>query len=248
MGDFMRLSIITVCYNSEKTIERTIKSIVKQKRNSVEYIIIDGKSNDNTVKIIEKYMENIDFFVSEKDDGISDAFNKGILRAKGDYIWLVNSDDTVCDGAVDDVLNILDSEKDIYCLSMRIIRGEYRSIINSDHLRLDEGMYVAHPATLVSKRLYSTIGAFNKNFKLAMDYDFLIRAKKWGATFCSQSKIIVDMYDGGVSNIYPFKAVFECYKSRRLNGYGFFQCYLFLFRYLLKRSVFFVKDSFYARR
>lgn len=244
----MFLSIVTVCYNSEKTIEKTINSIIKQKNDCVEYIVIDGASKDNTVRIIEKYLDKIDYFVSEKDSGISDAFNKGIARAKGDYIWLVNSDDTVCDFVIDDVLEALGEKKDVHCFSMRVIRGEMVNIVFSDHLRLDEGMYVAHPATIVSKDLYLTIGVFNNNFKLAMDYDFLIRAKKSGASFCSHKNIIVDMSGGGVSDLYPFKAVFECFKSRRLNGYGFCQSYFFLFRYLLKRTVFFIKDSFHGRR
>ncbi|MCS6206980.1 glycosyltransferase family 2 protein [Shewanella baltica] len=244
----MLLSIVTVCYNSEKTIEKTIKSIVKQKNDSVEYIIIDGASKDNTVGIVQKYLDEIDFFASEKDAGISDAFNKGVARAKGDYIWLINSDDTLCDCVIDDVLKILGDKKDVHCLSMRVIRGEMVNVVYSDHLRLDEGMYVAHPATIVSKDLYSSIGVFNNKFKLAMDYDFLIRAKKWGASFSSHNNIVVDMNGGGVSDLYPFKAVFECFKSRRLNGYGFYQSYFFLFRYLLKRTIFFLKDSFHGGR
>jgi glycosyltransferase involved in cell wall biosynthesis len=89
----MKVSIITVCYNSEKTIERTIQSVLSQNYSNIEYILVDGGSKDNTVQIIEKYKESIDQFVSEKDEGIYDAINKGILMSKGDIVGILNSDD-----------------------------------------------------------------------------------------------------------------------------------------------------------
>ena len=89
----MKISLITVCYNSEKTIEETILSVLSQEIENFEYIIIDGKSTDKTISIIEKYSEYIDLIISEKDCGVYDAINKGIMKSSGDIIGILNSDD-----------------------------------------------------------------------------------------------------------------------------------------------------------
>ena len=89
----MKISIITVCFNSQKTIYRTLESLAKQSYNNIEYIIIDGNSNDNTLSIIKNYKKNIDILISEKDNGIYDAINKGIKLANGEIIGLLHSDD-----------------------------------------------------------------------------------------------------------------------------------------------------------
>ena len=100
-----KISIITVCKNSSSTIENTIKSIIKQNYNNIEFIIIDGKSNDTTLSIIEKYKKDISKVISEEDHGIYDAFNKGLKLATGDLIGFVNSDDTLTDNAIEILLN-----------------------------------------------------------------------------------------------------------------------------------------------
>ena len=94
-------SIITVVYNNEKYLEETIKSVVNQKFQNFEYIIIDGGSSDKTLDIIKRYDSQIDYWISEKDKGIYDAFNKGMSLAKGDFIGIVNSDDTYFDNALE---------------------------------------------------------------------------------------------------------------------------------------------------
>ena len=95
-----KISIITVCKNSGLTLEETIKSVVVQKYNNIEYIVIDGKSNDNTALIIEKYKQHINSNVTEIDKGIYDAFNKGLNLATGDLIGFVNSDDVLTENAI----------------------------------------------------------------------------------------------------------------------------------------------------
>ena len=95
------ISIITVCYNSEKTISRTIESIINQTYKNIEYIIIDGKSDDKTLEIIDNYKNNISKIISEKDNGIYDAFNKGLNICNGDLIGFVNSDDILTPNALE---------------------------------------------------------------------------------------------------------------------------------------------------
>lgn len=102
----MKISIITITYNSEKTIEETILSIINQNYQNIEYIIIDGGSKDNTLNIINKYKTKISKVISEPDNGISDAFNKGIREATGDIIGIINSDDILNIDTLNELNNI----------------------------------------------------------------------------------------------------------------------------------------------
>ena len=114
-----KITIITICYNSAQTIEKTICSIVSQDYANLEYIIVDGLSTDNTMGIVEKYRDQIDVILSEKDNGISDAFNKGIRHATGDVIVMINSDDTLLPGALSQVAKVWEPQIDV--LSTNII-------------------------------------------------------------------------------------------------------------------------------
>lgn len=110
MKCFMKITVITVSYNSDKTIERTINSVINQTYKDIEYIIIDGKSNDKTVDIIKKYQDKITYWVSEKDTGIYNAMNKGIKKSSGDYIEFLNADDFFIDENI--ISNVIDIIKD----------------------------------------------------------------------------------------------------------------------------------------
>jgi glycosyltransferase involved in cell wall biosynthesis len=108
------ISIITVCYNSERTIERTIQSVLAQNCKNVEYIIVDGLSTDNTLSIINTYASKIDVIISEKDSGIYDAINKGIKNAKGDIVGILNADDVFNDDNVlSTILDTFNSNKNL---------------------------------------------------------------------------------------------------------------------------------------
>ena len=126
----MTISIITVCFNSEATIEATIQSVLNQQCESIEYIIIDGDSKDNTTAIVQKYRSKIDSFVSEKDKGIYDALNKGISMATGDVIGILHADDIFKNNQV--VSNVLD----LFNEGVDIVYGdiEYVSRVNDSHV------------------------------------------------------------------------------------------------------------------
>ena len=110
----VKVSIITVSFNSVKTIEQTIKSVINQTYKSIEYIIIDGASTDGTQQVIEKYKDRISFYVSEKDDGLYYAMNKGIEHASGDIVGIINSDDWYVEDAVENmVVCMLETDADL---------------------------------------------------------------------------------------------------------------------------------------
>ncbi|MGY5815378.1 glycosyltransferase [Vibrio cincinnatiensis] len=107
----MKVSIITVCYNSEKTIEDTIRSVVSQDYDDIEYIIVDGGSTDHTHDIVTKYSDNIDIYLSEKDDGLYDAMNKGIKLASGGLVGILNSDDVLADRSI--IARVVEAAKNV---------------------------------------------------------------------------------------------------------------------------------------
>lgn len=130
MNELTKITIVTISYNSEKTIERTIQSVISQKYDNTEYWIIDGKSTDSTMKIVKEYAEKYDFikYISEKDNGISDAFNKGIKKSTGELIGLINSDDCLAEGALQTVKN-LEEDPDILIVKKYMLES-YKKVDN----------------------------------------------------------------------------------------------------------------------
>jgi glycosyltransferase involved in cell wall biosynthesis len=174
------ISIITIVFNGELFLERTINSVIDQNYCNVEYIVIDGGSTDKTLDILEKYDAKIDCWVSEPDKGISDAFNKGIKLATGEIIGLINADDYYSDGALSNVAQAF-AENDIDYLygninlhklsgeKLRVVRPRYNSKFPYG------GMPVPHPSLFIRKKVYDQIGLYNLNYKIAMDYELFIR-------------------------------------------------------------------------
>lgn len=105
MNENYKVSIITVVYNGAKTIEQTIQSVLNQTYENIEYIVIDGASNDGTQALVEKYVDNISYYISEKDNGLYYAMNKGIRKATGDIIGIINSDDWYGENAIKDIVD-----------------------------------------------------------------------------------------------------------------------------------------------
>lgn len=181
------LSVITVVFNGEQFIEETIKSVLFQDYDNVEYIIIDGKSTDQTVSLIKKYESCIDYWVSEPDQGLYDAMNKGIYLSQGDIIGIINSDDFYEPNAFQKVVSIYQRWR--YRVDeMIVITGSLYKVDESNDIkfiikrdktylnkRIDWGMPLNHPSTFITRKLYRKVGAFSATFKICGDYDLIYR-------------------------------------------------------------------------
>lgn len=207
----MKISIITVVYNNEKTIKEAIESVLSQTYSDIEYIIIDGNSIDKTVQIINEYKNKIDFFISEKDAGIYDAMNKGIKAATGDIIGILNSDDLYNDHTViESVMNQfnLNSSLDIVYGNLVYVKAEnvdkvVRKWNSNPYYKkyFENGNVPPHPSLFVKRKVYEKAGLFNINYKLAADYEFMLRIfKKYCFNSMYINKVIVKMRLGGATN------------------------------------------------
>lgn len=198
------ISIITVVYNGEKHLEETIQSVINQTYTNIEYIIIDGGSTDKTLGIIKKYKENIDYWISEKDSGIYDAMNKGIKASKGEYIGLVNSDDYYEYNAIEIIVNQIKKQpdKDVFFGNMYMI-NKYLSGKKIQTYKkgenLEKRFSIWHPTTFVKKQTYTEYGLFDTSYKIAADYELLLRFHTKKCKFQYINKAISNFREGGIS-------------------------------------------------
>lgn len=182
-----KISIITITYNSENTIEETILSVIKQQYSNLEYIIIDGGSTDATLDIIDKYRSSIHKVISERDKGISDAFNKGIKAATGEIIGIINSDDVLNINTLKVLNETVEKfpDCDVYYGNGIIFDNKtnhvYKPLNEIDDIL--KYMFVCHPATFVKRTAYEKYGLFDINYKCAMDFELLSKMYLNGAKF-----------------------------------------------------------------
>jgi len=205
----MKISIITIVFNGEATIARAIESVLSQKNVEIEYIVVDGKSQDRTIAAIVPYQKKITYLISEKDTGIYDAMNKGLKLATGDVIGLLNADDFYSNSEVLSVAmqQFSDTTVDIVYGDLEYFRAAnpektvriYRS--NNFHpSQLKRGLMPAHPALFVRKRVYEQYGLFDSSYKIAGDFEFIIRIFKDGLLKAKYLPLkIVRMQMGGIS-------------------------------------------------
>lgn len=209
-----KVSIITVSYNSVKTIEQTIQSVLKQSYNNIEYIVIDGASTDGTQQIIEKYTDNIAYYVSEKDDGLFYAMNKGIERATGDIIGIINSDDWYARDAIENMV-IYMQESDVelaYGKVINIYQDGKKEVVG--YIPLEKIWYlpvIHHPSVFVKRNIYSRYGMFNTDYEVFSDYDLELRFYSEKVRFGFLDKVIAYFRIGGLSTIKQYKACDEIY-------------------------------------
>lgn len=179
------LSVIMPVYNAGDTIENAIESVLKQKRNNIELIIIDGNSKDNTTEIIKKYSNKVDFFVSECDRGYADALNKGIEHATGKYVMMLAGDDQLIQGALNRALTSIKEDTDVWCGAI-IEKMKYGYRINKSYKDLNRLYYecsLRHPATIFRKALLEECGGYDTSLKCAADREIFLKLYTMNAKF-----------------------------------------------------------------
>lgn len=199
------VSVITVCYNASSSIERTIRSVISQNYPEMEYIIIDGNSSDDTMEYVSKYMDAIDIIVSEPDNGLYDAMNKGVARASGEYLLFINAGD------------ILHDENSIALLA-NAARQSGAAVVGGQTYTLDEkgslayvhenfssrlcllrGMPFCHQATLYKKSLHDIFGLYDVKYAVNADYDFILKLYRNNVKFLELPQFVADFQQGGIS-------------------------------------------------
>ena len=195
------ISIVTVVFNGEEYLEKTIKSVINQSYDNVEYIIIDGSSTDGTLDIIKKYEDQIDYWVSEKDAGIYDAMNKGLKFSMGKVIGIINADDWYVDDAIEkSVTALLASGADYTVGDVRKIPS---NMIVSPLFPLKseiyQGMMYPHIGAFIRKETYKAVGLFDTEYKVSADFDMAMRIHLNGFKSVYVHQIIGNVLEGGVS-------------------------------------------------
>ncbi|MCW3102600.1 MAG: hypothetical protein JWO09_1040 [Bacteroidetes bacterium] len=227
----MKVSIITVCYNSASTIESTILSVLSQDHKDIEYIIVDGLSKDNTLQVAEKYSSRISKIISEKDDGIYFAINKGIALATGEIIGILHADDFYTDDKViSKIVKAFSEQKtDTVYGDLQYVDREDTSKVKRHwssggytHGLFFKGWMPPHPSFFVLKKCYDKFGVFNTTLRSAADYEMMLRLLhryKCSTTYIPE--VLVKMRVGGKSNVSlsnRIKANREDKKAWLLNG------------------------------
>jgi len=211
-----KVSIITVVYNGAQYIEQTIKSVINQDYQHLEYIIIDGGSIDGTQDIIRKHEKDIAFWVSEKDTGIYNAMNKGWRKSTGDIIAMLNADDYYLEGAIAKVADsFIEHNPDIVYGNLtkcREINGE--NFLKEVYPNLEimrERMGIFHPSTFVAKKVYNDLDGYNEEYKLSSDYDFLLRAynKKYNFQYLNKSLTVFRIGGQSKTDCNSYKEVYQ---------------------------------------
>ena len=233
----MRVTLITATYNSGASIKTCLDSVVSQDYDVFEYLIIDGKSSDETLSIVEDFQQKYPFIklISEKDEGIYDALNKGVLLATGDVIGFVHSDDLLASKTViSEIVATLKNEKlDGVYGDLEYVRKEDTSKVvrfwksrSFNSKLLSMGWMPAHPTLFLKKEVYEKHGFFNLTYKISADYDFMLRIfNDDSLKFVYLPKVITKMRVGGASNgsinniINKTKEDYRAIRSNQIGGW-----------------------------
>lgn len=231
----IKFSIITVCLNSSKTIKRCLESVSNQTYKNFEHIIIDGKSQDDTLAILSEFQ--LDKIISEEDDGIYYAMNKGINIAKGEYILFLNSDDVFHINYLEELAKIA-TGYDFISFGVNLVYPQKNIKWLPDSNILSNkyfwSMPMPHPGLAVLKKVVEDIGGFDTRFRLAADYDFILRMLKKTRNGYFSNQVLVDFYAGGQSQ--KLAIVSENYAVRKSNyGFTIYLCFT-LIRDLIRLS------------
>jgi len=248
------VSIITVVFNNKDTIESTIKSVLGQTYKNIEYIVVDGGSTDGTVDVIKKYDKYISKWVSEPDNGIYDAMNKGLKLATGDIVGFLNADDVLnsndCISAI--VKTFEENDVDaVYGDNVHSDRNNLNKIVRYwdakeyDVNNFKKGWMPPHPLFCAKKQIYNKYGYYRTDLKIAADYELMFRfLYKYRVKAKYLPKVTVKVRTGGISNRNIKNiliANYEVYKSWRLNG--FYVSPFIIIRKLLSKIKQFLRGS-----
>jgi len=225
------VSVITVAYNASATLERTIRSVLEQEYRPLEYLVVDGGSTDGTIELLRAHDDRIDYFRSEPDQGISDAFNKGIALARGEVIALLNADDWYLPGAVSAAVVAL--AEDPNCgfvfgdLLLEEESGESRMVQkgDSDYLRQISWTMpsVPHPTVFVRRQVYERYGLFRTELTTAMDYEWLLRVSLQGVRGKYLPQLQAGMRLGGLSDTAFSRGYREVFQVSIAYGHPWFR-------------------------
>ncbi len=233
-----RVSVITISFNSEAVIKKTIESVLNQTYTDIEYLIIDGASKDKTVEIAESYKDafaqkGIDYKVfSEPDKGIYDAMNKGISKATGEFVGLINSGDWYEPAMIETAVKAYEEKPyDIFYADINLIKENGTIIVKkSKYDKFPTSRHWNHPTMVVRKEYYEKIGTY-KCVGIHDDFEFLLRARKQNARITIKNVTLANFMTGGASNQKSFKKCkkrcHDRYAAYRSNGYGiwsWFEC------------------------
>ena len=205
----MKITIITVVFNGAKYIRSAIQSVLSQDYDNIEYIVIDGGSTDGTVNIVKEYQDKISVFISEPDEGIYDAMNKGIALATGNVIGILNSDDFYIDEFVIEKVVKEFEEKNVDSVYADLVYVEPKNLNKTvryydsskfNPSKFSYGWMPAHPTFFVKKDTYEKHGVFRTDLKIAADFDILIRfLLTHKISYSYMQEVLVKMRVGGVS-------------------------------------------------
>ena len=229
----MKFSIVTVTYNSAVTLKETIDSVINQSFEDYEYIIVDGNSSDSTIDIIKEYEPKFKGrmrWISEPDKGLYDAMNKGFKMAEGEVIMIINSDDIICkNDALQIIANKFNENPNIdaiyanlYYVSRKNTNKIIRAWTTGIQKEFKKGWLPAHPTFYAKRSVYLKYGYFNTNFKLAADFELMLRfIEKYKISLLYLNEYLVKMRLGGESSkniINIFKQNLECMRAFKENN------------------------------
>jgi glycosyltransferase involved in cell wall biosynthesis len=245
------ITVITVVFNGVKTLEETIKSVINQTYLNIEYIIIDGGSTDGTLDIIKKYEDSIDYWVSEPDKGIYDAMNKGIKLAAGYIIGIINSDDWYVEGALNEIFSAFnDNGEDIGVFHGDIFlvdeNGSKLFSVKPPDIHKIKSEMINHPSCFIEKKVYKIYGVYNNSFKVAADYDMLLKLFMLGIKFKYIPKQIANFRTGGFNNQFFIRGGIEHIHINIRYGYNPLKAYLKGYFGIIKKIIkktFMIKEN-----
>jgi len=237
------ISIITACFNSEKTIRDTIESVLNQTNTNIEYILVDGNSTDKTLDIIASYEvafreKKIKYkWISEKDNGIYDAINKGIFLARGKFIGIIGSDDWYEQNAIEVITqkyketsaDYIHGNIKVYSPS-KVFLKERKAGTEKEMIKR---MSFFHPSSFIKKNIIDDLKGYSLAYRICSDYDMILKIINKNYSICHINKVITNFSYGGISTSQAHEALKESHIIRVKNGYNAFSSKWFYYKALL---------------